>query len=148
MIEIREIAYSLLEISNIDRKETYHLSRIHVFISTIRQLGISSQCLSNSLFFLISFNSWFITHFSTFISSNIWLHINANLWFKNVKSIHHWHSGNAISCNLAPPKTQNFFPWFGSSGRRYIYTILTEVNNQMFANLTLQEAKLSKSCPL
>ena len=43
MIEIRKIAYSLLEISNIDRKETYQLSRIYVFISTIRQLGISSQ---------------------------------------------------------------------------------------------------------
>ena len=43
MIEIRKIAYSLLEISNIDRKETYQLSRIYVFISTIRQLGISFQ---------------------------------------------------------------------------------------------------------
>ena len=43
MIEMRKIAYSLLEISNIDRKETYQLSRIYVFISTIRQLGISSQ---------------------------------------------------------------------------------------------------------
>ena len=40
---MRKIAYSLLEISNIDRKETYQLSRIYVFISTIRQLGISSQ---------------------------------------------------------------------------------------------------------
>ena len=43
MIEMRKIAYSLLEISNIDRKETYQLSRIYVFISTIRQLGISFQ---------------------------------------------------------------------------------------------------------
>ena len=40
---MRKIAYSLLEISNIDRKETYQLSRIYVFISTIRQLGISFQ---------------------------------------------------------------------------------------------------------
>ena len=43
MIEMRKIAYSLLEISNIDRKETYQLLRIYVFISTIRQLGISFQ---------------------------------------------------------------------------------------------------------
>ena len=56
--------------------------------------------------------------------------------------------GNAISCNLAPSKTQNFFSQFGSSGRRYIYTILTQMNNQMFARLTLQEAKSSKSLPL
>ena len=32
MTEIRNIAYSSLEVSNIGRKQTYQLSRIHVFL--------------------------------------------------------------------------------------------------------------------
>ena len=67
---------------------------------------------------------------------------------KNVKLIHYWHSGNAISCNLAPFKTQTFFSQFGSSGRPYIITILTQMNNQTFVRLTLQETKSSKSLSL
>ena len=43
MTEIKKIAYSSLEISNIGREQTYQLSHIHVFLSTITQLGISSQ---------------------------------------------------------------------------------------------------------
>ena len=67
---------------------------------------------------------------------------------KNVESIHHWPWANAISCNLSPSKIQIYFPRFGSSGRRYIYTILTQMNNQIFASLTLQETKLSGFCNL
>ena len=137
MKEIKKIAYSSLQISNIGRKQqrkytavlkpytlqTYQLSRIHVFLSSITQLGISSQM--SRKFTILPHIFQLLTHFN-FIE----------------------HSGNAISCNLAPSKTQNFFSQFESSGRHYIYTVLTQMNNQMFARLTLQEAKSSKFLPL
>ena len=78
-------------------------------------------------------------------------HINTNFQIKNVESIHHWHPGKTISCNLAPSQTRisSLTPNLaGPSRKHYIYTILTQMNNQMLAGLTLQEAKSSKSLPL
>ena len=43
MTEIRKIAYSSLQISNIGCKQTHQLLLIYVFLSAIAQLGISFQ---------------------------------------------------------------------------------------------------------
>ena len=67
-----------------------------------------------------------------------------------MKLIHNWHPEKVTSCSLAPSKTQNSFRWVEPSGRCYIYTILKEINNQIFlsSGLPRQETKSSKSLPL
>ena len=62
---------------------------------------------------------------------------------KTDELIRHWHTEKAISCNVAPSKTQNFFARVGLFGRHYIYTIPTQMNNQMSTGLTLQVSKSS-----
>ena len=70
MTEIRKIAYSSLQISNIDCKQTHQLLLIYVFLSAITQLGISFQMsckftiLPHILQLLMHLN--FIEHMATY----------------------------------------------------------------------------------
>ena len=86
--------------------QTYQHSCIlhdsHAFLSVIIQLGTSSQM--SRKFLILSYILQLPTQFN--VIKQMVTSVPVSRRCENVESIHHWHIGKAISCNLAPSKTQ------------------------------------------